>query len=99
MAVRQLVLERVRWKARSSVQVSSSLTLASQMRSQINIAHHDSSEGEKVSGQPIICTPTDAFKCFMCSGMDVLAVGNYLLYKEQQDEELKENYAEQYQLD
>ena len=50
-------------------------------------------------GEPIICTPTDAFKCFMGTEMDVLAVGNYVLYKEQQDEELKENYEERYELD
>jgi len=52
-----------------------------------------------VRGEPIICTPTDAFKCFMGTEMDVLAVGNYLLYKEQQDETLKENYEERYELD
>jgi carbamoyltransferase len=52
-----------------------------------------------VRGEPIICTPTDAFKCFMGTEMDVLAVGNYVLYKEQQDEELKENYEERYELD
>ena len=52
-----------------------------------------------VRGEPIICTPTDAFKCFMGTEMDVLAIGNYLLYKEQQDDTLKENYKELYQLD
>lgn len=52
-----------------------------------------------VRGEPIICTPTDAFKCFMGTEMDVLAVGNYILYKEQQDEALKENYEEHYELD
>jgi carbamoyltransferase len=52
-----------------------------------------------VRGEPIICSPTDAFKCFMGTEMDVLAVGNYLLYKEQQDEVLKENYEERYELD
>ena len=52
-----------------------------------------------VRGEPIICTPTDAFKCFMGTEMDVLAVGNYVLYKEQQDEELKENYEERYESD
>ena len=52
-----------------------------------------------VRGEPIICTPTDAFKCFMGTEMDVLSVGNYLLYKEQQDEALKENYEERYELD
>ena len=52
-----------------------------------------------VRGEPIICSPKDAFKCFMGTEMDVLAVGNYLLYKEQQDEALKENYEERYELD
>ena len=52
-----------------------------------------------VRGEPIICTPTDAFKCFMGKEMDVLAVGNYVLYKEQQDQALKDNYAEHYELD
>ena len=52
-----------------------------------------------VRGEPIICTPIDAFKCFMGTEMDVLAVGNFVLYKEQQDEALKENYEERYELD
>jgi len=52
-----------------------------------------------VRGEPIICTPADAFKCFMGTEMDVLAVGNYVLYKELQDEALKENYEERYELD
>lgn len=52
-----------------------------------------------VRGEPIICTPTDAFRCFMGTQMDVLAIGNYLLYKEKQNEELKENYEERYELD
>jgi carbamoyltransferase len=52
-----------------------------------------------VRGEPIICTPTDAFKCFMGTEMDVLVVGNYVLYKDQQDEALKENYKELYELD
>ena len=52
-----------------------------------------------VRGEPIICTPTDAFKCFMGTELEVLAVGNYLLLKEQQDESLKENYEERYELD
>jgi carbamoyltransferase len=52
-----------------------------------------------VRGEPIICTPTDAFKCFMGTELDVLAVGSYLLVKEEQDEALKENYKERYELD
>ena len=52
-----------------------------------------------VRGEPIICSPTDAFKCFMGTEMDLLAVGNYILYKDMQDETLKENYQERYELD
>jgi carbamoyltransferase len=52
-----------------------------------------------VRGEPIICTPTDAFKCFMGTEMDVLAVGNYVLHKAQQNEVFKENYEERYELD
>ena len=52
-----------------------------------------------VRGEPIICTPTDAFRCFMGTEMDVLSIGNYVLYKEEQDESLKENYEEHYELD
>ena len=52
-----------------------------------------------VRGEPIVCTPTDAFKCFMGTELDVLAVGDYLLVKEEQEEALNENYAEHYELD
>ena len=52
-----------------------------------------------VRGEPIICSPTDAFRCFMGTEMDVLAVGKYVLYKEQQDKAIKENYEERYELD
>jgi carbamoyltransferase len=52
-----------------------------------------------VRGEPIVCTPDDAFKCFMGTELDVLAVGNYLLLKEEQDQSLKENYEESYELD
>ena len=52
-----------------------------------------------VRSEPIVCSPTDAFKCFMGTELDVLAVGNYILLKEEQDETLKENYKEHYALD
>ena len=52
-----------------------------------------------VRGEPIICTPTDAFKCFMGTELDVLAVGNYLLLKKEQDGSLAESYEELYELD
>ena len=52
-----------------------------------------------VRGEPIVCNPADAFKCFMGTDLDVLVVGNYLLFKEYQDKTLKENYEERYELD
>ena len=52
-----------------------------------------------VRGEPIICTPTDAFKCFMGTEMDILVVGNFFLIKDEQDEKLKESYMERYELD
>jgi carbamoyltransferase len=52
-----------------------------------------------VRGEPIICTPTDAFKCFMETEIDVLAIGNYVLQKQYQNKTLKMNYKDQYELD
>ena len=52
-----------------------------------------------VRGEPIICTPIDAFRCFMGTEIDVLAVGNYVLYKADQNEILIENYEDRYELD
>ncbi len=52
-----------------------------------------------VRGEPIICSPTDAFKCFMGTELDVLVVGDYLLLKEEQDDSLKEDYKVRYELD
>ena len=52
-----------------------------------------------VRGEPIVCTPKDAFKCFMGTELDVLAVGNYLLFKSEQDHNLKETYEDRYDLD
>jgi hypothetical protein len=41
-----------------------------------------------VRGEPIVSTPEDAFKCFMGTYMDVLVIGNCLLEKNNQEEEL-----------
>ena len=47
-----------------------------------------------VRGEPIICSPTDAFNCFMGTKLDVLVVENYFLYKEHQNKALMVNYEE-----
>jgi carbamoyltransferase len=39
-----------------------------------------------VRGEPIVCTPADAYKCFMRTDMDYLVIGNYLLDKGEQEE-------------
>lgn len=52
-----------------------------------------------IRGEPIVCNPLDAFKCFMGTDLDVLVIGRYILYKEEQNQDLKENYIEQYELD
>ena len=52
-----------------------------------------------VRGEPIVCTPEDAFRCFMGTELDLLAVGNCLLYKEEQDPALKQDYKDAFDLD
>ena len=52
-----------------------------------------------VRGEPIVCTPEDAFRCFMGTELDLLAVGNYLLVKEEQDPALKLDYSNAFELD
>jgi len=52
-----------------------------------------------VRGEPPVCSPEDAFKCFMGTEMDALAIGNCILYKEQQDESLKVDYKNAFDLD
>ena len=46
-----------------------------------------------VRGEPIVCTPEDAFRCFMGTRIDWLAIGDCLLRKEEQDTSLKSDYA------
>jgi len=46
-----------------------------------------------VRGEPIVCTPEDAFRCFMANELDVLVVGNCVLQKAEQDSALKNNYS------
>jgi carbamoyltransferase len=52
-----------------------------------------------VRGEPIVCTPEDAFRCLMGTGMEVLVIGNCLLYKEQQDPALLRDYKSDFALD
>lgn len=52
-----------------------------------------------VRGEPLVSTPEDAFRCFMGTDIEVLAVGNCYLRKEDQDPSLKLSYENQFELD
>ncbi|QWE12817.1 carbamoyltransferase [Polynucleobacter sp. AP-Titi-500A-B4] len=52
-----------------------------------------------VRGEPIICSPTDAFRCFMGTELDVLVVGNAFLEKPRQSQSLSVDYKTSYELD
>ena len=52
-----------------------------------------------VRGEPIVCTPTDAFKCFMGSNLDYLIIGNCILDKKTQDKRLIKSYKNKFELD
>ena len=52
-----------------------------------------------VRSEPIVCTPEDAFRCFMGTEIDLLVVGNAVLYKEEQDSGLKKDCKDMFELD
>lgn len=52
-----------------------------------------------VRGEPIVCTPEDAFRCFMGCEMDTLVIGNCLLEKAEQNPLLKLDYKERFDPD
>jgi len=52
-----------------------------------------------VRGEPIVLTPEDAFRCFMGSDIEFLAVGNCVLHKSEQDPGLALEYKSAFELD
>jgi len=52
-----------------------------------------------VRGEPIVCTPEDAFRCFMGTDIELLVCGNAVLWKEGQDQSLAQDYKHRYELD
>jgi len=52
-----------------------------------------------VRGEPIVCTPEDAFRCFMGTELELLAVGNAILRKGDQNARLNRDYKDAYELD
>jgi carbamoyltransferase len=52
-----------------------------------------------VRGEPIVCTPADAYRCFLNTDLDALALEKHLLFKEEQDKKAKADYVHQFALD
>lgn len=52
-----------------------------------------------VRGEPIVCTPEDAFRCFMGNELDTLVVGNCVMTKTEQNPALKQDYSSAFELD
>src|SRR5918996_401764 len=52
-----------------------------------------------VRGEPIVCTPEDAFRCFMGTEIEVLVAGNCVLDKERQDPAQKLDHKDAFELD
>ena len=52
-----------------------------------------------VRGEPIVCTPSDAFNCFMGTELDYLVIGNCILEKKKQNQKLKKDYSKEFELD
>lgn len=53
-----------------------------------------------VRGEPIVCTPDDAYRCFMRTEMDYLIIGDYMFKKMEQPEwDKKDNWQEEFKLD
>jgi carbamoyltransferase len=52
-----------------------------------------------VRGEPIVCTPEDAFRCFMGNEIELLVVENCMLRKAEQNQALRKNYQHQFEPD
>ena len=52
-----------------------------------------------VRGEPIVCSATDAFNCFMGTDLDVLVCNNFILYKDNQNKDLLKSYKNKYEFD
>ena len=52
-----------------------------------------------VRGEPIVCSPEDAYRCFMGTELDLLVIGNSLLNKTEQPQNLAIDYEMEYELD
>jgi carbamoyltransferase len=52
-----------------------------------------------VRGEPIVCSVVDAFNCFMGTNLDILVLEDFILFKDQQDKSLINDYKNKFELD
>jgi carbamoyltransferase len=52
-----------------------------------------------VRGEPIVCSVEDAFNCFMGTNLDILVIENFILFKEDQEKSLLQDYKNKFELD
>ena len=52
-----------------------------------------------IRGEPIVCSIKDAFRCFMGTNLDILAIEDFVLFKSEQNELLIKDYKNQFSLD
>lgn len=52
-----------------------------------------------VRGEPIVCTPEDAFRCFMGTELDILSIGDFVLFKRDQSEAFDEDHKNKFMED
>ena len=52
-----------------------------------------------IRGEPIVCSPTDAFNCFMGTDLDMLVIGNFILNKSDQNIKQNAKYRDKYEMD
>jgi len=52
-----------------------------------------------IRGEPIVCTPEDPFRCFMGTEIEMLAMGNCIQRKAEQNSALKQDYRKLFELD
>ena len=52
-----------------------------------------------VRGEPIVCSIEDAYKCFMGTDLDILVCGDFILYKEKQNNQSSRNYKNKFSSD
>ena len=52
-----------------------------------------------IRGEPIVCSIEDAYSCFMGTNLDLLAIGNFVLFKKDQNKNLSTNFKSKFELD